>query len=99
MVLKRVQEHIGEIRSELLKTEREIKLVTARPFSNVGAYAVTLSNNLSRSTTPISWEASVHSMARYSSDVIWAECCRLRRESFSGRNRFSDKFPNFGNSS
>ena len=48
------KQHIGEIRSELLKTKWEMDLITARPFPKVGAYAVTWSNDLSGSTTPIS---------------------------------------------
>ena len=51
-----------------------MELVIARPFPKVGVCAVTSSNDLSRSTTPISWEApSVHSMASYSSEAIWVK--------------------------
>ena len=82
-----------------MKTEWEMELVIARPFPKVGTYAVTWSNDLVRSNTSISLEASsVHSMVSYSSSkVIRAECCRFRPESFSGHNRFSDEFSKFRN--
>ena len=73
-----------------------MELAIAPSFFKVGAYGVIWSNDLSRSTTAVSWEASsVLSMASYSIEVIWVGCYRFRPESFSGHNRFSDKFPNF----
>ena len=43
----------------------------SRPASACSSPAVTWPNDLFRSTTPISWEASsVHSMSSYSSEVI-----------------------------
>ena len=64
-----------------------MELVIARPFPKVKTYPVASSNDISYSATSISSEASsVHSMASYSSKVIWAECCRFLPVSVLGHN-------------
>ena len=76
----------------------ETELVIARPFPKM-EHMQWLDQTIFP-VVPRLYPGKLHQFipwATYSSKGIWAECCRFRPESFSGHNRFSDKFPNFCN--
>ena len=91
-----IKQHFVGKRSELLRKQSEkcspSSLVHFRKLKYI--CGVTGSKDVSHSTTPISWEASsVHSMASYSSEMIWVEYyCRFGLKGFQAMIDFPTNF-------